>query len=122
MRLDYSPLPDEMEAVTKTWLDALHASGLTDDDCAAVRVAFVELARTRTSWPRPAELIAKIPRREPFHRQKLEHQLTEEERARNKARFDAMRKALSEGLTAPTVDDWRDALGIDNDDDTGNSP
>lgn len=40
-----------------TWIDALADDGLRDVDVQSIEIAFRVLARTRTTWPAPRDLI-----------------------------------------------------------------
>lgn len=65
-QLRNSPSTDDLALVAETMTADLRDHGLGDDDesCRRVLYAMSQWARSRDSWPTPADVIANLPRRE----------------------------------------------------------
>lgn len=88
-RLDYAPTAEELPMTASVFHDDLVAHGLGDADAERVRLAFEEFGRKSGRWPRPAEIIAALPKREKVTAS-LEHKVTGVQAKRNLARIKAL--------------------------------
>jgi hypothetical protein len=66
LRLDFSPLPEELADMSELWAEAFTSSiGRINESLDAVRInkAFKKARHTLSKWPSPAQVIELMPRR-----------------------------------------------------------